>query len=153
MRIRPNKAAGGFTLIEIMLAIGIGVIFMGGAAVFLSSTGGDSHLSQARVEVEEASRAAREKALQYGREQKVVLGDRGLNGREFPEGVEMNIITPQDKALGRKGWAKPEDYQWLFTGGGLVEPIRVRLIHGDNVEQFSFGALTGEATNEKPDRK
>ena len=42
MRWRPKMAGqGGFTLLEIMLAVGIGVIFMGGAAVFLSSTGGD----------------------------------------------------------------------------------------------------------------
>jgi hypothetical protein len=33
-----------------------------------------------------------------------------------------------------------------------VEPIRVRLRHGENIEQFSFGALTGETTTEKPDR-
>ena len=46
MRWRPKMAGqGGFTLLEIMLAVGIGVIFMGGAAVFLSSTGGDEDLA------------------------------------------------------------------------------------------------------------
>ena len=41
MMRRPIRRGGrGFTLLEIMLAVGIGVVFMGGAAVFLSSTGG-----------------------------------------------------------------------------------------------------------------
>ncbi|NBR97042.1 MAG: prepilin-type N-terminal cleavage/methylation domain-containing protein, partial [Verrucomicrobia bacterium] len=40
MMRRPIWRGGrGFTLLEIMLAVGIGVVFMGGAAVFLSSTG------------------------------------------------------------------------------------------------------------------
>ncbi|MCX6936162.1 MAG: prepilin-type N-terminal cleavage/methylation domain-containing protein [Verrucomicrobia bacterium] len=153
MKRRPaGDEDSGFTLIEIILAVGIGVIFMGGAAVFLSSTGGDKDLADSRNIVEEASRGAREQALKYGRQQRVILGTRGVGGTMFPEGVEMNLITPEDMALGRRGWAKPEDYQWLFTGGGLVEPIRVRLKHGDNMEQFSVGALTGETTTEKPDR-
>ena len=40
MKLRPTSAAG-FTLLEIILAVGIGVVFMGGAVVFLSTTGGD----------------------------------------------------------------------------------------------------------------
>jgi prepilin-type N-terminal cleavage/methylation domain-containing protein len=36
MSWRPKMAGqDGFTLLEIMLAVGIGVIFMGGAAVFI----------------------------------------------------------------------------------------------------------------------
>jgi type II secretory pathway pseudopilin PulG len=151
MKRRP-AGGGGFTLLEIVLAIGIGVIFMGGAVVLLSSTGGDKELAKARRVLEETARENREQALKHGHEQRVILGLHGPAGREFSEEVEMNIVTPQDIALERKGWGKPEDYQWLFTGSGLVEPIRIRLRHGENIEQFSFGALTGETTTEKPDR-
>ncbi|NBR70787.1 MAG: prepilin-type N-terminal cleavage/methylation domain-containing protein [Proteobacteria bacterium] len=57
----------GFTLLEIMLAVGIGVVFMGGAAVFLSSTGGDRDLAKARAQLEEAAGKARESALGTGK--------------------------------------------------------------------------------------
>ena len=48
MRRPKGRGRKGFTLLEIMLAVGIGVVFMGGAAVFLSSTGGDRDVESAR---------------------------------------------------------------------------------------------------------
>jgi len=154
MKWRPRAGVrSGFTLLEVMLAVGIGVVFMGGAVVFLSSTGGDKDLAKARRILENQAGQARENALRFGREQRVVLNAKGIGGEVFPDGIEMDLITPQDLALGRRGWGKPLDYQWLFTGSGLVEPIRVRLRHDNNTEQFSFGALTGETMTEKPDRR
>lgn len=167
MKLRPGKAAAGFTLLEIILAVGIGVVFMGGAVVFLSSTGEDPELRRARTIFETAAGVARQEALKKGREQRVILGipeeaelmrwatladpDR-YRETDFPSDVEVNVITPADLQQGRRGWGKPEGYEWLFTGGGLVEPIRVRLRREANVEQFSFNALTGESITEKPDR-
>ena len=149
MMRRPRGWEGkGFTLLEIMLAVGIGVVFMGGAAVFLSSTGGDKDLAQARAQLEEAAGKARETALGSGKAKRVVLRGGGVNGVSFPDGVEMMIVRPLDQSKGKNGWKTPEDYQWLFTGGGLVEPIRVLLKHRENEEQFSFSALTGESVTE-----
>jgi len=77
----------GFTLLEIMLAVGIGVVFMGGAAIFLSSTGGDKDLAKARAQLEEAAGKARESALGTGRAQRVILGGGGIGGVAFPDGI------------------------------------------------------------------
>ena len=149
MMRRPIWRGGrGFTLLEIMLAVGIGLVFMGGAAVFLSSTGGDRDLETARKLLEDKAGQAREKALSTGRAQRVVLGGGGVGGSAFSNGVEMLIVTPLDRSKGRSGWKTPEDYEWLFTGGGVVEPIRVLLKHNENEEQFSFSALTGESVTE-----
>ena len=154
MKWRPRAGVrSGFTLLEVMLAVGIGVVFMGGAVVFLSSTGGDKDLAKARKILEDQAGQARENALRFGREQRVVLNAKGVGWEEFPDGVSMDVITPQVLAQGRRGWGKPQDYSWLFTGSGLVEPIRVRLRHDNNTDQFSFGALTGETMTEKPDRR
>jgi len=154
MKQRPGaEAQFGFTLLEVMLAVGIGVIFMGGAVVFLTSTGGDKELARARKTLEDQAGRARENALRFGREQRVILNANNVGGKGLPGGVSMDVITPQDLALGRRSWGKPKDYQWLFTGSGLVEPMKVRLRHENNVEQFSFGALTGEVMMEKPDRQ
>jgi len=105
MMRRPIRRGGrGFTLLEIMLAVGIGVVFMGGAAVFLSSTGGDRDLESARKLLEERAGQAREKALSTGRAQRVVLGAGGVDGSAFENGVEMLIVTPLDRSKGRNGW-------------------------------------------------
>ena len=153
MRWPKGRGKKGFTLLEIMLAVGIGVVFMGGAAVFLSSTGGDPDLESARKILEEKAGQAREKALSTGRAQRVVLGGRGVDGRPFENGVELMIVTPLDRSKGKSGWKTPEDYQWLFTGGGLVEPLRVLLKHNENEEQFSFSALTGESVTEPREKR
>ena len=143
--------AAGFTLLEIILAVGIGVIFMGGAVVFLSSTGEDREIRAARESLEEAAGLAREKALSSGREQHVLLTEEAVNGEQLPAGVEMSLITTEDLVAGRRSWGKPprDGFAWLITGGGLVEPIRVRLRHAGNQMQFSFSALTGESITEK----
>ena len=153
MRRPIGSGRKGFTLLEIMLAVGIGVVFMGGAAVFLSSTGGDRDLESARKLLEERAGQAREKALSTGRPQRVVLDGKGVDGGAFPNEVEMMIVTPLNRSKGKSGWKTPEDYPWLFTGGGLVEPIRVLLKHGENEEQFSFSALTGESVTEAREKR
>lgn len=154
MKLRPNQAAGGFTLLEIILAVGIGVIFMGGAVVFLASTGEDREIREARDLLEEAAGAAREKALGSGREQFVLLEEKSVDGKCLPAEVELTLITTEDLVAGRRTWGKPpeEGFRWMVTGGGLVEPIRVRLRHAGNQEQFSFSALTGESVTEKSER-
>ena len=141
------KTAAGFTLLEIILAVGIGVVFMGGAVVFLSTTGGDRELIQSRKMLEEEAGAARAKALGSGREQRIRLDARAVAGQEFPGEVEMDLITTEDLVAGRRSWAKPPEtgFFWLVTGGGLVEPIRIRLRHGENRDEFEFNALTGES--------
>jgi len=131
--------------LEIILAVGIGVIFMGGAVVLLSTGGGDRELIQSRRMLEEAAGEARQRALETGRAQEIRLDARAVGGKEFPGEVEMDLIRPGDLAEGRPDWAKPEEVLWFVSGGGLVEPIRVRLRHGDNVDTFDFNALTGES--------
>ena len=146
-RISP----GGFTLVEIILVIAIGVVFFGGAALVLTSSAGDRDLVEARKQMQQVARDARMTALSQGSKQTVILNANGAGVANFSGGVEMDIVTPRDLASGLKGWGRPLDYQWSFTGGGLVEPIRVRLRKGGNAEQFSFSALTGEIVPEAPD--
>lgn len=152
MKLRPRSAAG-FTLLEIILAVGISVIFMGGAVVFLSTTGGDRALIEARKMLEESVGQARERALSSGTRQQIRLDARAVAGQEFPEEVEMDLITPQDLAQGRRSWGQPENYLWLVTGGGLVEPIVVRLRHGENLDVFEFNALTGESVTRRQEKR
>jgi len=152
MKLRPTSAAG-FTLLEIILAVGIGVVFIGGAVVFLATTGGDRELIRARKMLEEVAGESREKALGSGIQQRIRLDARAVAGEEFPGEVEMDLVTPRDLARGRRDWAQPENYSWLITGGGLVEPIRVRLRHGENQDEFEFNALTGESVTRRQEAK
>jgi len=146
--LRRRGGPGGFTLVEILLVIAMGVVFFGGAALLLMDSPGDKDVVDSRELLQEVARAARLAALSQGKKQVVVLNVTGVGGKSFSGGVQMDLITPRDMAAGLKGWGRPLDYDWTFTAGGLVEPIRVRLRKGDVLEQFSFSALTGEILNE-----
>ena len=136
-------------MLEIILAVGIGVVFMGGAVVFLSTTGGDRELIQTRKMLEEAAGDAKEKALASGRSQKILVAISKIDGKPIPEDVEMSVWV-----IGRKAWTQYEQgYQWLVTAGGLVEPIRVRLRHGKNQDEFEFNALTGESVTRRQEER
>jgi len=145
---RRRVGPGGFTLVEIVLVIAMGVVFFGGAALLLVNDPGDKDLADTRKLLQAVARGARLAALSQGKKQIVFLNVTGAGGQSFPVGVQMDLITPRDMAAGLKGWGRPQDYEWTFTAGGLVEPIRVRLRKGDVLEQFSFSALTGEILNE-----
>ena len=97
---------------------------------------------------------AREKALGSGQSQFVMVEEKAVNGEALPDEVEMMLITTEDLVAGRRTWGKPPEqgFRWLVTGGGLVEPIRVRLRRDGNAEIFSFSALTGESVTEKAER-
>ena len=157
LECRPGFRAGkGFTLLEIILTVGIGVIFMGGAVVLLSTTSEDPELRDTSKLLRDAARSARETALITGARQIVRLdsypgGGHGVNGQSIPEGVRMEIWRPgyrQDEWIEPGGLFGPTE--WEFPGGGLVEPIRVKLVDGENQEILAFNALTGEARREIP---
>jgi Tfp pilus assembly protein FimT len=147
---RPVFRAGeGFTLLEILLAVGIGVIFMGGAVVLLSSTFEDKAIKDTSDLLRDAAREARVQALATGKSQRIVVTISEINGKPIPEEVELSLSVSA-----RKAWTQYEKgYQWLVTGGGLVEPIRVRLRHGENQDELEFNALTGEARRRLPNAR
>lgn len=135
-------------MVEIILVIAIGTVFFGGAALVLMDSPGDKDLVDTRKILQTAARQGRLAALSQGKKQSILLNVGGAGGQSFPGGVQMDLITPRDLAVGLRGWGRPLDYEWTITGGGLVEPIRVRLRKGAAIEQFSFSALTGEILNE-----
>lgn len=105
--VRSRCRTGGFTLVEIVLVIAIGVVFFGGAAVLLTSTGGDKDLIAARKQLEASARSSREAALREGRKKVVVLNDTGVGGAAFSGGVEMDVITPRISPWGGGAGAGP----------------------------------------------
>ncbi len=120
---------------------------MGGAVVLLSTTFEDPGIKKTGDLLRDASRAAREKALISGARQVVRLDADQVNRQTIPEGVRIDFWRP---GMRKKEWKIPKDVEWEFTGGGLVEPIRLKLVHGKNIEILEFNALTGEARREVP---
>lgn len=142
---RPLSA---FTLVEIILAVAIFAVMMGGAAVFWGSSGEDDELSAARRSLEEAARTARSQALQTGQDQWVRLFTNRVGVTPLGSGVQLDLLTPQEMSAGIRSWGRPDStagYAWYFSRYGWLEPLRVRLRTTDGQQTaFSFAALTGE---------
>lgn len=137
-----------FTLVEIILAVAIFAVMMGGAAVFLGSSSKDDDLSAARRILEEAAQVARAQALQTGRDQWVRLFTNRVGAAPLGSGLQLDLLTPQEMSAGIRSWGRPDSvggYAWYFSRYGWLEPLRVRLRTADGKQQsFSFAALTGE---------
>ena len=137
----------GFTLVEIILAVAIAAVVMGGGAVLLTSGLGQDDFADARRALEEAAQSARTQALQSGEDQFVLLHSNGVGEAKFSEGTRLVLITSRDVSQGERTWANPEraGTRWFFSRYGWLEPIRMQLrAEGRKSESFTFAALTGE---------
>lgn len=146
--IRFSRAKpGAFTLVEIILAVAIAAVVMGGGAVLLTSGLGQDDFADARRALEEAAQSARTQALQSGGDQCVLLYTNGVGGSKFAKGTRLVLITSRDVSRGERAWANPErgGTRWFFSRYGWLEPIRMQLrTEGRKPESFTFAALTGE---------
>lgn len=137
----------GFTLVEIILAVAIAAVVMGGGAVLLTSGMGEDDFADARRALEEAAQSARTQALQNGQDQFVLLFTNGVGGAKFGGGTRLVLITSRDVSRGERSWANPEraGTRWFFSRYGWLDPIRMQLrAEGRKPESFTFAALTGE---------
>ncbi len=143
----PRNQPDGFTLVEIILAVAIAAVVMGGAVVLFTTGLGEDEFADARRSLEEAVQSARTRALETGVDQTVLLFTNGVGASKFPEGTRLVLITSLDVSIGRQAWANPErtGTRWYFSRYGWLEPIRVQLrAEGRKPESFRFTALTGE---------
>lgn len=150
-----RRPEGGFTLVEIILAVAIFTVMVGGAAVFLGSNSAEDEFSRARRSLEEAAQQARAQALQSGRDQWVSLYTNGVAESPFAPGIELDLLTPQEMSAGIYTWGRPASrgYDWYFSRYGWLEPLRVRLrARGGQEQTFFFAALTAELIAEPAGR-
>lgn len=139
---------GAFTLVEVILAVAIAAVMMGGAVLFLREGLAEDEFAIARQALEDAAQKARADALRTGQDRWVSLFANGVENEKFPPEVKMDLLTPQEISAGVRTWGKPPEktgYPWFFSRYGWLEPVRIRLrTEGGRQEAYSFAALTGE---------
>lgn len=136
LRPRPfviRHSSFGFTLIEVCVAMAIGVLILGVATMSMSGMQAESQLKKMAARVETL---ARQSLLQAVMDQRTVQVD--LNGGLGAEG------RLQVKRIGDKNFRYPQRGEvWEFSPTGVCEPVEVRVSNEVGVIELGFDPLTG----------
>lgn len=144
---------GGFTLLEIMLVLGLIAILFIGLAPVVSASLRERKLRGAMAELSDAVRLQRLLSQENGFRINVEIRPDGLavpqpdgNSRMLftvPGGANLSVRYPGGK------WVEADGQPWEFSPAGLVTPLSVRLDEGDDWIEADFDLLTGRVADER----
>jgi len=146
-RIENRRRARGFTLFEILLALGIVAVLLGVTVPMLMNSFSESATEGVARTIEEAVQSARTSALETGEARRFGLDDRGLVSLsksipnvELPEGWKLQV-----RRFSETRFRRPERGEfWEFNGAGICEPITLKLVGEEGSTTLQFDPLTGE---------
>jgi prepilin-type N-terminal cleavage/methylation domain-containing protein len=146
-RIENRRRPRGFTLFEILLALGIVAVLLGVTVPMLMNSFSESATEGVARSIEEAVQTARASALETGEARRFGLDDRGLVSLsksipnvELPEGWKLQV-----RRFSETRFRRPERGEfWEFNGAGICEPITLKLVGEEESTTLQFDPLTGE---------
>lgn len=146
-RIDPPREARGFTLFEVLLALGIVAVLLGVTVPMVMEAFGESETETVTRLVEESVFAAHASALEVGEARRLGLDDRGLVSlaqgiphAELPEGWKLQV-----RRFSETRFRRPERGEyWEFNGAGICEPLALRLTGETGSVTLQFDPLTAQ---------
>ena len=146
-RIKATAAARGYTLFEILLALGIVAVLLGISVPLVMESFQESESESVSKLVEQAVQAAHSAALETGESKRLGLDDKGLVSNapaipnaELPKGWKLQV-----RRFTETRFRRPERGEfWEFNGAGICEPITLRLAGEDESVVLAFDPLTAQ---------
>ena len=138
---QPRKSKGGFTLVELLLTVGI-IMLLAGAVVFnFGSLDRGARLDESANLVDSLFRYARAQASSRGREVVVVFGDAPTSGSESSSssgtssstsspGTSSSASTSTNSAAGSASAPIPAGVQVLWEPDPIGAPGKLELLPG-----------------------
>jgi hypothetical protein len=137
-------SAGGFTLLEIIIALSLVAILVSASLPYLFDSFASSTGERAADAITKKVQETRSKAMESGERQQLVLTMHGVTGLELPSGWTLQV-----KGLNDSKFHPPSRNQsWNFSSAGICEPLSLRISSGEREILLSFDALTGQPTHE-----
>lgn len=128
---RPASAA--FTLLEVCIAMTIGMLILGVAVLGVTGVQDEQKLRESAANIESTARNSLLKAISEHRPVQLAFGA-GLGG-------EGNVEV---KRYGENKYRKPDsDEMWEFSPTGVCEPVEIRVTSTTGVIEMGFDPLTG----------
>lgn len=140
-------AAGGYTLFEILLALGIVAVLLGISVPLVTDSFRESEVERVSKLVEKTVQAAHASALETGEAKRLGLDDRGLVSKtpgipaaELPKGWKLQV-----RRFTETRFRRPERGEfWEFNGAGLSEPMALKLTGDEESVVLPFDPLTAQ---------
>ncbi len=135
---------GGFTLLEILIALALVAILLAAALPFLRDSFSSSEGDRAADSIAARVLEERAKAMDTGISRTLDLTPRGIAGSLLPEGWKLEI-----KGLNDARFRAPSPHEtWSINKAGLCEPLVLRLTGRDHEIILPFDALTGQVLHD-----
>lgn len=146
-----QKNRRAYTLLEILLALGVVAILLGITIPYFADSLGKSPGEEMAEEIAQAVQSVRNSAMEKGEARPFALFENGIrpeldsvNAVWLPKGWKLEI-----RRMTESKFRKPAKREvWTFNGAGICEPVAFHL-HGPNeTVELLFDPLTGLVINE-----
>ncbi|MFM8984418.1 MAG: type II secretion system protein [Spartobacteria bacterium] len=143
----PRRARQGYTLFEILLALGIVAVLLGISVPLVTDSFRESEAETLAKLVEQTVQATHSSALETGEAKRLGLDDRGLVSKtpgmpnaELPKGWKLQI-----RRFTETRFRRPERGEfWEFNGAGISEPVALKLTGDEESLVLQFDPLTAQ---------
>ena len=148
---KKHVPSPGYTLFEILLALGIAAVILAAATPYLAESFGRSPAEEASDLLAQTVLATRSAALEKGEARRLSVGEHGLKpdidsipAADLPAGWTLAI-----QRMTESKFRKPSKKEiWEFNSAGICEPITFRLSNGHVPTTVAFDPLTGLVIDE-----
>lgn len=144
---RSSKRSPGYSLFEILLALGIVAILLGTAVPIIGSFDWNADGGDLEEQVVAVVQAVRANAVETGETRLLRLdrnglesGVAGVSSLELPEGWRLQVMRFTERRFRDPG----EREFWVFNGAGICEPLALMLDGEEKTLVLRFDPLTGE---------
>ncbi len=141
---RPEQRSA-YTLLEVLLAIGVVAILLGVTVPLFSGAFGSSEVEQIEQAFTKSAQAARNSALDKGEARRFQITKNGLvssspdiSAATLPEGWSLQIRRLTDRKFRRP---EKTDF-WEFNSAGICEPVTFLIGNGSESTTLAFDPLT-----------
>jgi prepilin-type N-terminal cleavage/methylation domain-containing protein len=135
---------GGYTLFEVLLALGIIAILLGVTVPLITNSWNPSPTEEIARTIEKSVQDAHKKAVETGEARRLRLGESGLVGEggiasaQLPKGWKLQV-----RRFTENRFRKPHrDEFWGFNGAGICDPLELRLVSKEESIVLKFDPLT-----------
>lgn len=147
---RPGNqclSSSGFSLLEVMISLGLISIIVGFFAVQFSFSDDSDVLEQFHGEIERLVLQTSRSCNAFGEDRIILISKSewvsGSQKLAIPENIKLTLKRPHQAEF-----ASPETMQWIFRPGGLIEPVKLRMESESAYRVVAFDSVTGRSSLE-----